>query len=309
MQRFVLLEKRTRRAPLGLRFLDLSRAIAVTDGLTVTAWHTGTSGPQQMAIRSPLTGIYGFRSLPGLRAFEMAERPASDWCGSPPALSPPELLPQQLTDLNTLEGLLSSEENGATANYIIYVEDQMERFLPQVLSMCLPKEQLVEVPLFSAPARQPIVGFGVVRGELVERGTVPAKPASWAMVTISPDDNVTTYVAVADARGMFTTFLPHASVLPPLQGSPPQGSGTINQISWQLTIQVFYQPSQQAFVPGIVPPDTLSILEQERANVYDQDGIRASSLVRALSLGDDVVVATNGYSQLLVDPAPQQSPP
>jgi hypothetical protein len=311
MQRFVLLEKVTRRAPLGLRFLDLAREVSVTDGLVVTAWQTGTNNPKYIAMRSPLSGIYGFRSLPGLRQFEVAERPASDWCGpsSPPA-SPPALpTPEELTNLNTLQALLSSEENTAKSNFVIYVNDQMERFLPQLLLMCLPKEELIEVPLFSSPARPALVGFGAVRGEVAEQGTQPPRPASWALVTVSPDDGVTTYVAVADARGMFTLYTPYASALPPLQGSPPHGSGTIDQLSWQLTIQVFYQPSTQVFIAGIDPPDTLSILEQGRANVYDQSNTPGSSLLRSISFGGDVVVATSGHSQLLVDPALSPSPP
>lgn len=311
MQHFVLLEKITRRAPLGLRFLDLAREVPVTDGLVVTAWPTGARDLQQEAMRSPLSGVYGFRSLPGLRAFEVGERPASAWCGSssPPAGSPPEPTVEELTNLNTLQALLSNEENVTKSNYIVSVRDQMERFLPQILLICLPKEQLLEVPLFSSPARPALAGFGAVRGEVAERGKEPRKPASWALVTVSPDNNVTRYVAVADARGMFTLYIPYASALPPLQGSPPHGNSKIDQLTWQLSIQVLYQPSRQAFVAGLNPPDTLSILEQERANVYDQDGAAGPGLFRPISFGKDVVVTTTGYSQLLVDPAPMPSPP
>jgi hypothetical protein len=321
MQRFVLLEKVTRRAPLGLRFLDLTREVPVTDGLVVTAWQLGTSSPQYTALRSPLSGIYGFSSLPGLKNYEVGERPASYWCppSSPPGSPPLEPTPQELTSLNSLQALLSSNENTARGNFAVYVSDQMERFLPQLLLMCLPKEYLVEVPLFSSPARPAPVGYGAVRGEVVVQGTLlsppppppppPPQPASWALVTVSPDDGVTTYVAVADARGMFTLYIPYASALPPLQGSPPHGSGTIDQLTWQLTIQVFYQRSTQVFIAGIDPPDTLSILEQERANVYDQDNVPGSSLLRSISFGGDVVVATSGHSQLLVDPALSPIPP
>jgi len=308
MQRFLALEKVTRRAPLGLRFLDLTRGVPVTDGLVVTAWPKGTNGPKQMAMRSPLSGVYGFRSLPGFGRFERAERPASDWCG-PPETSPPELTAEDLTNLNTLHGLLSTDENAPRANYIVYVVDQMERFLPQVLLMCLPKEQLIEVPLFSSPARSAPVGSGIVRGELLDQSANPKKPASWALVTASPDDNVTTYVSIADARGMFTLFIPYASALPPLEGSPPRSSGTIDQLTWRLTIQVFYQPSRQTIVTGLKPPDILSSLDQERTNVYDEGNVAGPSLFRPISFGGDLVVKTPGQSQLLVDAVPPSSPP
>jgi hypothetical protein len=222
-----------------------------------------------------------------------------------------------LTSLNSLQALLSSDENAVRGNFSVYVSDQMERFLPQLLLMCLPKEYLVEVPLFSSPARPAPVGYGAVRGEVVVQGTLlsppspppPPQPAGWALVTVSPDDGVTTYVAVADARGMFTLYLPYASALPPLQGSPPRGSGTIDQLTWRLTIQVFYQPSTLVFLASIPVPDTLSILDQAQATVYDQDNAPGSVLYRSISFGGDVVVATGGHSQLLVDPAPPPSPP
>ncbi|MFL5626851.1 MAG: hypothetical protein ACJ788_14805 [Ktedonobacteraceae bacterium] len=306
MQRFFQLETVIRRAPLGLRFLDLVRGVTVNDGLVVMAWALGTRAgarPAPTALRSPLSGVYGFRSLPGLRRFEMAERPASDWCGSPPQGSPPEPTAVELTDLDTLRGLyLATEESPPRANFIISVEDRMERFLPQTLLMCLPKERLIEVPLLSSPARLAPAGLGVVRGEVIRQQD--AQPAAWALVTVSPDNGVTDYVAITDARGMFTLFVPYANPLPSLQGSPPHGSGTLDQLTWPLTIRVFYQPSRQRFVPGLDPPDMLSILEQAVAEIYDQIGVHSSTLMRPLRFGVDVVITTVYQSQLLLDPAP-----
>jgi hypothetical protein len=304
MLRFFKLETVTRRAPLGLRFLDLVRGVTVNDGLMVTAWPAGATEPKLTALRSPLSGTYGFRNLPGLRRFEMDERPASDWCGSPPVGSPPVGLPtaEELTDLTTLRGLLIADESPPRANFIVYVADRLERYLPQTLVMCLPKERLIEVPLFSSPARLAPAGFGVVRGQLARQQD--ANPAAWALVTVSPDNNITNFVAITDARGMFIVFVPYASALPPLVGSPPHGSGSIDQLTWQLTMRVFYQPSKQRFVPDLAPPDILSILEQGGAEVYDQLGTHSSILVRPLRFGADLVVTTVYQSQLLVDPAP-----
>ena len=188
-------------------------------------------------------------------------------------------------------------------NFVVKVEDRSARFLPQVLLLCLPKERLLEVPLFSAPTRQEPAGMGVVRGQVWDRAADRA--ASWALITVSPGD-ATTYVAVADAHGVFALFLPYASALPPLVGSPPRGSARLDQLQWTLTIQVFYEPARQRRVAGLDPadpPDTRSILEQAGAAVYDAPGPPGPQLTRPLSLGRDVVVHTVGHSELLVDPA------
>ncbi|MCS6844227.1 MAG: hypothetical protein NZ528_07890 [Caldilineales bacterium] len=271
------LETVLRRAPLGLRFVDLARAAYVTDGLEVAAWAMGGGKPGRPAVRSPLSGVYGFRTLPGLRPYEVGERPAGDWCPSA----------------------------DAAPNFVVYVEDRLGRFLPQVLSLCLPREHLVEVPLFSAPARAPLPGMAVVRGELWDRAG--QRPAGWAMVTASVAEGAS-YVAIADARGMFVLFVPYASALPPLSGSPPPSSGGVDQLAWPVVVRVFYQPAQQEVVPGANLPHIRSILEQDRAEVYDTAAVHGPSITRTLRFGQDLVVTTEGLapphrSRLLVEAA------
>src|SRR5260370_31807098 len=105
MQRFCNLEKVIGRAPLGIRFLDLVGGVSVNDGLVVTAWPAGlttATASRLTAIRSPLSGIYGFPIFPRLRRFEGGEAPASDWCGSPPTGSPPEPNAPELTAPKTI---------------------------------------------------------------------------------------------------------------------------------------------------------------------------------------------------------------
>lgn len=302
MQRFFQLEKIIRRAPLGMRFLDLVRGVGVNDGLVVTAWRLGTSGPKQVAFSSPMSGVYGFRALPGFHAFEVGERPASDWCGAPDA-SPPELVLEELIDGNVPEGVLSAGENGTQANFVIAMEDRMGRFLPEVLLMCLPKEQLVEVPLFSSPARVAPAGLGVVRGQLATHQDVVVKgAASWARIQAILDGHI--FDAVADARGMFSVFVPYARALPPLEGTPPHGRERIDQLTWPITFQVFYQPSAQRFVAGLEPPTMGSILEQGGASVYARVGMPLAELTSVIRFGEDLVVSTEGQSELFVDPAP-----
>jgi hypothetical protein len=318
MAQFVALETVTWRGPLGIRFLDLARGVPVSDGLEVRTWQLdgarvpSGAGPGQIAQQSPLSGIYGFRALPGLRLFETGERPSSDWCASPPLTSPPTA--DELLDLGTLRTLAQTDAGGPGANFVVTVADRFGRFLPQLLLLCLPKDRLIEVPLFSSPARPAPSGLGAVRGEVWDAGA--GSPAGWALVTASAD-GVVTYATVADARGMFVLFLPYASALPALQGSPPHGSGAIDQLTWLLTIQVYYEPGNQRSLDGIppsgapagLPPDTRSLLQQGAAAVFDQPGVSGPSVARLIRFGDDLVVSTIGGPRLLVNPAPRGSPP
>jgi hypothetical protein len=163
--------------------------------------------------------------------------------------------------------------------------------------MCLPKDRLVEVPLFTAPARAVPAGLAAVRGELWDRAS--DRPASWAVITASPDG--TTYVGMADARGMFTLVVPYAGALPPLVGSPPGGGVDIGELSWPLTLQVYYQPALQRPVDDAEPPDVRSILDQAPAEVYDTLALHGPTVVRELRFGQDLVIATQLDARLLVD--------
>ncbi len=303
-QRFFELEKILRRAPLGLRFLDLVRGIYVNDGLIVTAWQNGTVGPKQRASVSPQSGVYGFRTLPGLESYMTGEKPASYWC-TPSAgsftSSPPLLSADELLDFDSLLSLIIENESPAKANFIVTVEDSMSRFMPLLLLLCLPKERLVEIPLFSGPARSAPAGLGVVRGELaIQQEAQKTIPASWAVVTTQLDGH--TYVAIADARGMFTIFVPYASALPPLGNASSQGSGTIDQLSWTLQLQVFYEPAKQNVVPFVAQPDLLSLLQQGRATVYATIDKASSAIQSVIHFGGDLIVKTEGQSQLFVNP-------
>jgi hypothetical protein len=304
--RFSRLETVIRRAPLGLRFLDLARAAPVADGLLVSARRLGSARPAAYAQRSPLSGVYGFRSLPGLRPYEAGEAPAIDWSGSPPDFgSPPDpgpLSAEDLADPNALRRLLGAGQPPLPANFVVRVEDLFGRFIPEVLTLWLPRTHLIEVPLFSSAARPAPPGLGVVRGDVEHQDR--GGPASWAFLTASLDGAV--YAAVADGEGRFQLFLPYSGALPPLAGSPPHGSGSIDQLTWPVTIQVFYEPNEQQPVEGLRtedPPDVRSILGQSLAKVYSTPTTFADSIVRSIRLGAELIVKTETLSQLLVDPA------
>jgi hypothetical protein len=194
----------------------------------------------------------------------------------------------------------SSPPEGGVPNFVVSVEDEQERFLPQTLLLCLPKEKLLEVPLFSAPARAGWPGMGVVRGEVWDNSG--DRPAGWAFVAASSGPG-STYTAVADERGMFVLFLPYAGSLPALVGSPPHGEAGVDQVSWPLTLEVFYQPGKLDRQAGLRAPETRSILQQARAQVLDSLAVQGSSITRRIYLGSELVAATTGKPRLLVVPA------
>jgi hypothetical protein len=267
-----VLERIVRRAAVGLRFTDFVRRASVHDGLAVEAWASNTTTPRFLAERSPVSGVYGFRSLPGLHGYEIGERPASDFC------------------------------NGASSdNFVIAVEDTLARFLPQLLLICLPKEEVVDVPLFSSPARPTPSGQGAIRGELWDHDA--DGPASWAMITatIGTGDEL---VTVADARGMFALFVPYSAALPELEGDPPQSTTPMGELQWNVTLRVWYQPDAQQRVPGSDVPSIRSITEQPQGAIYSSDTVSAPTLVKPLRFGVELVVNTENHARLLVDAAP-----
>ncbi|MEZ4768522.1 MAG: hypothetical protein R2844_08860 [Caldilineales bacterium] len=290
-----VLESRLRRAPLGLRFMDLAQGVAVSDGLEVLAWPLGLQHERRSAVRSPLSGIYGYRALPGLRLFEVGQQPASFWC-TPGGGSPPQPI-----ELPGLERPLAPDFDGPVPNFALRVDDRNGRFLSLSLLLCLPKESLVEVPLFSSPSRPALSGQGVLRGQVWD--AVNDRPAAWALVTAAPD-NTTSYATLADARGVFALFLPYASTLPPLMGSPPHGG---DDLRWELTIRVHFEPDGQLRLIGQEPPDLRSLLEQASAQVHDRTGVIDDHIVRLLYLGQELQVVTENLDppnrmRLLVNP-------
>lgn len=305
MQRFKLLETVIRRAPLAMRFVDIVRDVTVNDSLLVQAWQKGVADSvarsRQMALVSPLSGVYGFRSLPGLARFEAGIGEASDWYGPQPDAPAPD----DWASSGALYGWANTAEGVAIANFVITVEDLQERFLPEMLFLYLPREHLLEVPLISGPARPPLAGFGVIRGQLARHDSPQMDQplaAGWATVTAILDGR--SYESVADARGIFVIFVPYAR-FPALQnGGSQQGGDYIARLVWDVTIQVSYQPSQLIFVPSVEQPDMRSIITQGRAGIYQQADHPASEFNAQLPFGKDLVVTTEGQQSLLfVDPA------
>ncbi len=77
----------------------------------------------------------------------------------------------------------------------------------------------------------------------------------------------------------------------------------VDQVTWPLTIQVFYQAAAQVSVPGVGPPEIRSILQQPAAQVLDTLSTQANSITRSVMLDQNLVVATQGSPRLLIVPS------
>ena len=155
--------------------------------LLYTSWQIGGRGPLFAALRAASSGVYGFRSLPGLEAYVRDERPLTDYCAD--ADAPP--------------------------TYYLAIEDRQRRFLPQLHRLCLPKAALTVLPLYSNPARALGRAVGALRGQVVQKGDSDPAPAPYAIVTARFGTGPV-YETVSDERGAFALFVPY-----PKPNTPP----------------------------------------------------------------------------------------
>lgn len=298
-QKFVLLEKVIRRAPLGMRFRDVLRGgeMRVNDGLLVMAWPKDNAQAVYQvekgiqAARSPMSGNYGYHELPGLYAYQVGK-----------------------------------DDNPDPLDFVVYVEDRYQRFLPQVLLLALPRERPLDVQLYSSPTRPRPAGLGLMYGQLWHPLT--DTPAAWAVIQATWDAEHV-YQAIADERGMFNLFFTYPP--PPQQDNGSLDKLKLDALEWPFTIEVFFQPdAPQIEIIGPPPdmkttrlPDMKTILNQyddqntKRIRVFDTFNTSKFQLSRVVHYETDLLLQTDGItvenvgedeykrlrSRLLVDPA------
>jgi hypothetical protein len=191
-------------------------------------------------------------------------------------------------------------------NFVVLVEDRAGRFLPLVMALCLPRTELMQPELFSAPARLGVAGMGAVRGQLWD--AVGNRPAAWAVIE-AQFNGAPVYQTVADARGAFALFAPYPNpdnALPPLN-TPP--------LRWTITLRVRARPADLDFIEtgvGDPLPEIGSILGQPAAQVFETTaGGASASITRTLTKGADLSARTHGLdadgqpeTRLRIVPAP-----
>jgi hypothetical protein len=208
------LEIITYRAALALQFTDAVTGQQVAEGMVVRAWAFDPAEPQlahrfDEAEKSPNSGVYGFRSLPGLERY-------------------------QIGDPITAESL----------SFIVTIEDRLGRFLPQTrhydLPLTNPAVQLI--PLYPNPNRPTPTGYGAVRIQLL-RTTAPTPqvtvtgPAAWARVAVTvPGDNVgdppNLFHGLANGRGTALIQVPYPMIA---------ASVLLNEAEWTVLVEVAHE--------------------------------------------------------------------
>ena len=121
------LETTAYRAALGLQFINSVGGASVADGLVVTAWPADAPWDARTAAQSPISTIMGFGRLPGLASYESATtQDPETFTWSPPETGRP---------------------------FEVRVTDPFGRYLPELISVTVPRSTLATPLLFSAPAR------------------------------------------------------------------------------------------------------------------------------------------------------------
>jgi len=257
---FLPLETIIHKTPLGIRCRDAATLAPVTDGLRITATPLIGSVKTRVAFMSR-SGAFAFEGLPGLRDQEYP-------VGEEAVASPP-----------------------AGVKFAIQAEDTLGRFLSWGMELTLPRDEVIQALLFSAPARPAATGLATIRGSLIEDGGAPAGHARIS----AQFSGVEMGAALADARGQFVMFLPWPDPLRPPIGVPvtsPNTAGrqTLDSMEWPVTLSFFYQPSTQKFIcarpDGQIEiivgqtsppdwrcaPDLKSLMEQQAASVFPSTG-------------------------------------
>ncbi|MEL7470604.1 MAG: hypothetical protein AAFN27_19275 [Pseudomonadota bacterium] len=286
-----VLERISSFTPLGIRFWDSTLDKEVTDGLIVGAWPEAQMPPRPVFARRSGSGIYHVSGLPGLRDFETADDPAT-------VPTPPR-------------------------RFVVSVMDRAERFLPVAFAVDLPlayrglflgpnsgiDPPLPGFELYPAPNRRRPTWLAAVRGELISAAT--GAPAPHAVVEVTAPD-ATIWSGIADAEGRFAVFLPWPAVPIVPQSTPPAApamTATLDDLFWQIDVQVRWDPAGLLALPGLLLPDVAEIMSQPAADAWadpqEDGGTPAASLPITLQFGVEAVArTTNSQSRLRIGAAP-----
>lgn len=294
------LEKISHTMPLGIRFWDLARDVAITEGLQVSIRPPDRPDLQRPAFQTT-SGVYAFRNLPGLRGLEASDP------NLPPGDHPLEASPPQ------------------PQRFVVEVADLMGRFLPAAFRVDLPYRgiyptQLVGSPpgavlpgfyLFSAPSRSVLADLAVLRAQLVERlpggQTRPAGYAVLELVAVEPDGTLgsTPAVGIADERGSVLVTFPYPGFSASVGFiSPPPGPPETRLQAWDAIVSVRYAPASQRRPDSSTRvPDLGAILTQPSARFLPAaTGPGEPQLNARLVFGQPLTLQTAGSSELWIEP-------
>jgi hypothetical protein len=284
---FIITDRLTMVAPLGLRFHDTANGAIVGDGLSVWAYPLGRPSAKRPAIANR-RGVYVLHHGYGLREREQGDGSRSYWDHPDPP----------------------------NKDFVIEVTDEQRRFQPFQFTASLPVEGIFKwdgslesplstrttVPLFSATTRSVVSGMAVIRAELWD--TSLDAPAAWAVIEAF---TAGTFIGrgMADDAGRIAVIFPYptplsfASASPPGSplGSPPVAtSAPLTEQVWPLELRAFYTPERPVMSPpdfieeaGPALPDLRFTLSQPAATLW-ADAEQTEILETNLRFGRELIL-------------------
>ena len=286
---YQLMERVKRCTLLGIRFWDPALDAQIKDGLKVTLAPAENTEKTITAYRTR-SGIYAFDNIPGMRELETSMN--DDEISSPPQIR----------------------------SYVLDIEDVSGRFsgVAQVVNLPLPYSGLFLVDsdigspgeitkgfnLYSSIIRTSPSQYVCVRGELVDSDN--DLPAVNALLRVQTDDGSSWY-GLSDQDGKFSVMMPYPYLHVAYGSSPPVSDGLrLFQRTWNIALSVLYSPSALEPVPGSDKPSYFSVLKQSQALIYQHSPGSAAGeideLTTQLNYGRDLVVSTDGFSELHISP-------
>lgn len=286
---YVFLERVRRRTLLGIRFWDPALDAQIADDLRVTLSPLDNPGKIVVAYRTR-SGIYAFDGIPGMQEQETGSSGVD--LSSPPT----------------------------QRSYILTVDDPGGQFttVAQVVNLPLPYSGLFLVDdefgspdsrprgfnLYSAVSRLPQSQYVFVRGDLIDAQS--SAPAAHALVRVITEEDIS-WFGIADDLGRFCVMMPYPFLHITYGSSPPVNDGVrLFQRAWNIRVSVMYAPGAQVAVPGTDTPGYFSVLGQGQSLVYlhspGSAAGEASEISTQLNYGRDLVVSTDGFSELYVSP-------
>ncbi|MFT5082083.1 MAG: hypothetical protein ACI9Y1_000105 [Lentisphaeria bacterium] len=286
-----ILERVSQKTLLGIRFWDPALDVQILNGLHVTLAPIENILQMRSATKTS-SGVYAFNNIPGMLNFENGME-GTEVLNSPGSPSP-------------------------SRTYVLEAQDLERRFtgVSLLIDLPLPYAGLFLVDdnvgspsntpkgfnLYSSITRFSARQYTCVRGELINR--VSEQPAAHALVRVQTEDDFS-WFGLADEKGRFAIMMPYPFLSVSFGGSPPTVEGIrLSERTWNIQVSVMYEPLSQHIVPGALQPDYSSILSQKQALVYtatpENDAGEVSELPAVLVYGRDLIVKTDGFSELYI---------
>jgi hypothetical protein len=277
-----VLESISRLTPLGLRFWDLLTNTPVNDGLLVSAYPVGQPWQAKQSLLNP-SGVHVLHDLYGLRDLESGMGDQVFW-----------------------DGL-----NNKKKDFILEVEDSLNRFLPFACRVKLPVHGLLRlqdilpltagnvvaldpaqlqlrpdalaIPLLSSPARRVPAGMTAIRASL--RNQISNAPAAWAALEVHlGNDPIVLAKGFADANGQLQVLMPYPKLPDQINPSP------LGKHSWSLKLRIAYTPVQ----------DITSLKAQKIPDLYHlfTQTLNPNLIEPTLEFGHELILKSQGSSSL-----------